>query len=419
MTEQQKDTSAGVEATSPAVDSSPKKSAKAAATPGTKKVHTGTAGMALGAIAIVIALAAGTGLYTWGKHQTSSLLATNDSVSAQLVALQQQLKQQQDTFTTQLNQQAALLTSANEARAQQGKELSDLEQKVAMISGSDAKTWLLAQADFLVKLAGRKLWSDQDVTTAAALLKSADASLADMNDPSLLAARRAITEDIGSLSALTQTDYDGITLKLNQLSNQVDNLHLADNNTDDSPMDSDGTELSSSLGEWRQNLVKSWDSFMDSFITIRRRDETAVPLLAPNQDIYLRENIRSRLLIAIQAVPRHQNDVYKQSLESVATWVRAYYDTSDATTKAFLEDIDSLSQQNIDMDVPESLTSQPILEKLMQSRVRNLMAQPAIAPASAPVAPKADEPTAVPAPAPAPATPAEAPATTPAAPQGE
>ncbi|MGC6745954.1 uroporphyrinogen-III C-methyltransferase [Escherichia coli] len=27
-----------------------------------------------------------------------------------------------------------------------------------------------------MKLAGRKLWSDQDVTTAAALLKSADAS---------------------------------------------------------------------------------------------------------------------------------------------------------------------------------------------------------------------------------------------------
>ncbi len=33
---------------------------------------------------------------------------------------------------------------------------------------------------------------------------------------------------------------------------------------------------------------------MDSFITVRRRDETAVPLLAPNQDIYLRENIRPR-----------------------------------------------------------------------------------------------------------------------------
>jgi uroporphyrin-3 C-methyltransferase len=41
-------------------------------------------------------------------------------------------------------------------------------------------------------------------------------------------------------------DYDGIILKVNQLSNQIDNLQLADNNDDDSPMDSDGTELSSS-----------------------------------------------------------------------------------------------------------------------------------------------------------------------------
>lgn len=67
---------------------------------------------------------------------------------------------------------------------------------MAVISGSDAKTWLLAQADFLVKLAGRVV-DDQDVTTAA-LLKSADASLADMNDLSLIGARRAITDDIAT-----------------------------------------------------------------------------------------------------------------------------------------------------------------------------------------------------------------------------
>lgn len=266
-----------------------------------------------------------------------------------------------------------------------------MQQKVATISGSDAKTWLLAQSDFLVKLAGRKLWSDQDVTTAAALLKSADASLADMNDPSLLAVRRALTDDISALSAITQVDYDGIILKLNQLSNQVDNLRLADNNSDDTPMDSDGNELSGTVTEWRQNLAKSWHSFMDSFITIRRRDETAVPLLAPNQDVYLRENIRSRLLVAAQAVPRHQDETYKQSLENVSTWVRAYYDTNDSVTKSFLDELDSLSQQSINMDVPQTLESQPLLEKLMQTRVRNLLAQPAAsatAPAEQPAAPE-------------------------------
>lgn len=56
-----------------------------------------------------------------------------------------------------------------------------------------------------------------------------------MNDPSLIDVRRAITEDISALSAVSQVDFDGIILKLNQLSNQVDNLRLADNNIDDSP----------------------------------------------------------------------------------------------------------------------------------------------------------------------------------------
>lgn len=80
---------------------------------------------------------------------------------------------------------------------------------------------------------------------------------ADMNDPSLIAARRAITDDIASLSAVAQVDYDGIILKVNQLSNQIDNLRLADNDTDDSPMDSDSSELSSSISEWRVNLQKA------------------------------------------------------------------------------------------------------------------------------------------------------------------
>ncbi len=70
-----------------------------------------------------------------------------------------------------------------------------------------------------------------------------------MNDPSLITVRRAITDDIASLSAVSQVDYDGIILKLNQLSNQVDNLRLADNDSDGSPMDSDGEELSSSISE--------------------------------------------------------------------------------------------------------------------------------------------------------------------------
>ncbi|MNP04651.1 putative uroporphyrinogen-III C-methyltransferase [compost metagenome] len=313
------------------------------------------------------------------KKQATNQTMTSDALVNQITALQKAQETQKTELEGVIKQQSTQLAEANSRQEDLTKQLAEVQQKVATISGTDAKTWLLSQADFLVKMAGRKLWSDQDVTTAAALLKSADASLADMNDPSLIVARRAITEDIASLGAVSQVDYDGIILKVNQLSNSIDNLRLADNNDDDSPMDSDGTELSSSLSEWRINLQKSWQNFMDSFITVRRRDETAVPLLAPNQDVYLRENIRSRLLVAAQAVPRHQEETYKQALDNVSTWVRAYYDTSDATTTAFLDDIDKLSQQNITMNVPDKLESQPILEKLMQTRVRNLLAQPGVA----------------------------------------
>lgn len=333
----------------------------------------------LGAIAIVLVIALGAGLYYHGHQQSLAQVASDEALSEQLDALQKTQQQDKQQIADLLAQQQKTRQEADRQQASFGRQLNELQDKVASISGSDAKTWLLAQADYLVKLAGRKLWSDQDVTTAAALLKSADASLADMNDPSLIDVRRALNEDVGSLSAVAQVDFDGIILKLNQLSNQVDNLRLADNDTDNSPMDNDSSSLSSSLTEWRQNLTKSWHNFMDDFITIRRRDSSAEPLLAPNQDVYLRENIRSRLLIAAQAVPRHQDEVYKQSLESVSTWVRAYFDTSDPSTKAFLEELDNLSQQSVSMDVPEELKSQPMLEKLMQTRVRNLLQQPAAA----------------------------------------
>ncbi|EAZ1389837.1 uroporphyrinogen-III C-methyltransferase [Salmonella enterica] len=389
MTEQEK-SSAVVDETRESVETTPQP------VNAEKKSKNGAA-LVLSAVAIAIALAAGIGLYGWGKQQATAQTETSDALATQLTALQKAQESQKAELEGIIKKQAAQLDDANRQQAALAKQLDEVQQKVATISGSDAKTWLLAQADFLVKLAGRKLWSDQDVTTAAALLKSADASLADMNDPSLITARRAITDDIASLSSVAQIDYDGIILKLNQLSNQIDNLRLADNDTDGSPMDSDSSELSSSLSEWRVNLQKSWQNFMDSFITIRRRDDTAVPLLAPNQDVYLRENIRSRLLVAAQAVPRHQEETYRQALDNVSTWVRAYYDTDDAATKAFLEEVDKLSQQNITMDLPETLGSQAILEKLMQTRVRNLLAQPTVSTA-------------------APATQTDAPA---AAPQGE
>lgn len=355
------------------------------------------AGFLLGAIALAVILLVGGGVWYASQAGTQALskdlAAENAQLKSQMAQLQQEQQQtqkQMQEFKEFIARQSALSTQQQQQEAALKHELELLRSRITVLSSTDVKSWLLAQADFLVKMAERKLWNDQDVVTAMVLLKNADASLAEMNDPSLLDVRTALRNDITALSAVSQIDFDGTILRLNQLAGQVDNLRLDDGSRDGAPMDSSDSEgLTSSVADWRTNLTKSWKGFMSDFITIRRRDNTSAPLLAPNQDIYVRENIRAQLLIAAQAVPRHQEESYKQSLDAVSTWVRAYFSDNDPANTAFLAEVDALAAQPISMSAPDSLTSQPLLDKLVQTRIRRLLndetpppapAQPAAAP---------------------------------------
>lgn len=343
-----------------------------------KPVNNKRSGLIASAVAIIVILAIGGGLYSYTNQQTLRLSDENQSLKtdlAQLQQLQDSYQQRFDNIDSMFNSQKLTIDKLQNERQITERQLQDLQARFAAISSADVKSWLLAQADFMVKMAGRKLWNDQDVVTAVSLLKGADSSLAEMNDPSLLEIRRAINEDIGNLSALAKIDNDGIILQLNQLANQVDNLRLSGFERNGAPMDKNDEAISGSLSDWKENLSKSWKSFMDDFITIRRRDTAAVPLLAPNQDIYLRENIRSRLLIASQAVPRHQTEIYQQSLEAVSTWVRSYFDTTDPNTTAFLDIVSALEKQPITLAMPAELKSPTLLEKRVEKQIRNLLTQ--------------------------------------------
>lgn len=361
------------------------------------------AGFLLGAIALAVILLVGGGVWYASQAGTQALskdlAAENAQLKSQMAQLQQEQQQtqkQMQEFKEFIARQSALSTQQQQQEAALKHELELLRSRITVLSSTDVKSWLLAQADFLVKMAERKLWNDQDVVTAMVLLKNADASLAEMNDPSLLDVRTALRNDITALSAVSQIDFDGTILRLNQLAGQVDNLRLDDGSRDGAPMDSSDSEgLTSSVADWRTNLTKSWKGFMSDFITIRRRDNTSAPLLAPNQDIYVRENIRAQLLIAAQAVPRHQEESYKQSLDAVSTWVRAYFSDNDPANTAFLAEVDALAAQPISMSAPDSLTSQPLLDKLVQTRIRRLLNDET--PPPAPAAPQQAAPAAAPA----------------------
>ncbi len=239
---------------------------------------------------------------------------------------------------------------------------SQINKVSAQANAQQPTDWLFSEADFLLNNALRKLVLDNDVDTAVSLLKLADETLAKVNNSQSAAIRSAINQDLKQLLSVAGVDQNAVMQKLSQLANTVDELPVLDVNFGDDQMQQN-YQIPCLTG---QKCRKSATSFLNHFIRISpKHGADRKELLAPNQDIYLRENIRLRLQLAIMAVPRQQNELYKQSLEAVASWIRSYFDTNAEVTQSFLKSVDELSEVSIYVDVPSQLQSLSMLDKYL------------------------------------------------------
>ena len=333
-------------------------------------------GTGLSLLAILIALGVGGAGYYFGQQQV-------DEFQQKLTALEAQINNKtvvsapaQDVKfdTTQLTQLESENKATQDKIAQveelinaKSHELVGLQSQINKVSAQanaqQPTDWLFSEADFLLNNALRKLVLDNDVDTAVSLLKLADETLAKVNNSQSAAIRSAINQDLKQLLSVAGVDQNAVMQKLSQLANTVDELPVLDVNFGD---DQNATKLSDSLSDWAENAEKSATSFLNHFIRISpKHGADRKELLAPNQDIYLRENIRLRLQLAIMAVPRQQNELYKQSLEAVASWIRSYFDTNAEVTQSFLKSVDELSELSIYVDVPSQLQSLSMLDKYL------------------------------------------------------
>lgn len=251
------------------------------------------------------------------------------------------------------------LESGQNSYTQQIKALQAQVQKLGLNPAAESATWLFSEADFLLNNALRKVVLDNDIDTAKSLLIEADNVLSQISDPKVLAVREAVKRDLSQLSGVNVVDQHNLMQRLAGLANLVDDMQLAVNDA----QTVESSDVSDSVTDWQKNLEKSADSFLNHFIRISDKNSVANEkvFIAPNQEIYLRENIRLRLQIAMMAVPRQQNDLYKQSLEAVGSWVRSYFDVENANVKRFLKETDDLAEQSIYIDAPSRLQSLDLL----------------------------------------------------------
>ncbi|EKF6712740.1 uroporphyrinogen-III C-methyltransferase [Vibrio cholerae] len=327
-------------------------------------------GKKLASVALLLVLALGAGFAYVHQQQKSEF-------NNQLQAVRAELKQTRDALNAQLEQTVSKATSqateithrAETVLEQQQKSIESLQLAVADIKGRRPNDWLLAEADYLVKLAGRKLFLEHDVETATQLMESADQRIAALNDPSLTALRKAMANDITTLKNIPLIDRDGLVLRLISLQQQIDNLPLANAILPaDQPQTSQA--VSENIDDWQTNLKNSLKAFADNFITFRSRDGNVIPLLSPTQHFYLRENLQAKLETAIKGVYTEQQTLYRTALDTAAQWSTSFFNPDDKAVQSFNAALAQLAEQQVQVEYPVKLQAQQQLADVINERLR-------------------------------------------------
>ncbi|PRQ63945.1 uroporphyrinogen-III C-methyltransferase [Vibrio sp. V01_P9A10T6] len=296
---------------------------------------------------------------------------------AKINALQTQLTQTQSQLAAEINQikqetqaKADQLTHKTDvALDQQQKSIDSLQLAIADIKGRRPNDWLLAEADYLVKLAGRKLFLEHDIVSATKLMESADQRIAELNDPSLVPLRKAMARDITQLKIIPLIDREGLVLRLTTLQQQVDTLPLANAMLPETQQQS-APQVSENINDWQNNLVSSLKDFSENFITFRTRDGNAIPLLSPEQHFYLKENLKAKLETAIKAVYAEQQEIYTTALSTADKWSASFFNSDDRSVQQFNHALLQLSKQNIQVQYPVKFETQHELADVITERLR-------------------------------------------------
>ncbi|AMQ41370.1 uroporphyrin-III methyltransferase [Aeromonas veronii] len=323
-------------------------------------------GAVLGGVAILLALGLTGGLYLHGHKNAVAQ-------QAELAQLKQQLASALSKIDQTSSKDAEQLAALDQTQQRLQGEMQGLQNRVLALNDKRPNDWMLAESEYLVRMAGRKLWLEHDLVSAITLLGNADERIAALNDPSLMPIRKALAEDIAKLKGMPRIDREGLTLKLAALSDQIELLPLSTVSMPEAKAEPDQA-VSTNPDEWESNLKKNWVKFTENFVTIRRRDGAVEALLSPQQEIFLRENLKTKLLQAQLSVYREQQALYEDSLDKAQRWLTQYFDTDNSATRYMQGEIDKLKGEQIQIDYPAQFKTQAMLEQVLTERLQRILA---------------------------------------------
>jgi uroporphyrin-3 C-methyltransferase len=314
----------------------------------------------------------------WTSQQRVKLL------EQQLVARQQQsqsesgealvlAKQSQDTA----RQSAARMALVEARLAEAAVQRTQLDELIQSLSRSRDEN-LLADIESALRMAQQQAALTGSLEPLLATLRQADERLARHNQPRLERVRRAVLRDLERVRGVSQVDVATLVIRLDEVVRQVDDLPLVavakSLNPSAQPTQAAALDRAPSSGvpsatpntpsapAWPDSLDRAarwvaqgfdvvWDE-VRSLVRITRIENPESALAAPEQQFFLRENLKLRLLNARLALLSRQFDVAQSDLRDAQRTLERYFDPSSRRVVGVVDLMRQVSQLSRQVSLP-------------------------------------------------------------------
>jgi uroporphyrin-3 C-methyltransferase len=246
-------------------------------------------------------------------------------------------------------------------------QLAGQRAELARITGGDRANWLLAEVEYLLRLANQRLLMTADVGSARALLQSADSILRQLDDVALHPVRRALAGELAALRAVPELDIEGLYLRLAALADQVPELVIFE--LPRREPEAAATAADSWQGRLRQGYQEALRK-LSGYVTVRRRELPVKALVDPQWEGLLRQNLVMLLQQAQAALLSGNPLLYRESLQRARRWVDEFFLTDEAAARAMAREIEQLAEQPVGVELPDISTSLRALDAAVAQRAQ-------------------------------------------------
>ncbi|HTH94634.1 MAG TPA: uroporphyrinogen-III C-methyltransferase [Rhodocyclaceae bacterium] len=300
----------------------------------------------------LVALAAALLLWFVNGSRISSIqndlahrLGEGDAVANESRADSRQAKEDVQALTARVSLLEAKL---NETQGQQAA-LETMYQELAR--GRDER--LLAEIEQSVAIAAQQLQLAGNVEAALIALQGADTRLTQNGNAQFTNLRHLIERDIDRLKALPQADVSGMAVRLENVTALVDDLPLAYTQRPPRNQNEDKAKLPTPVESawWKGVFTGAW-SEIKQLVRVERMDHDAPALMAPTQALFLRENLRLRLVNARLSLLQRDSQSFRDDVGLATKWLELYFDMSNSDVKLAHDSLQKLAGTNLSLALP-------------------------------------------------------------------